>query len=167
MPYSNPETNNFVLCNTRNLNIRRALDLGPGSGTYANLLLPSIPKLKLDAVEVWEPYIHEFRLPTLYRQVAHADVRNHDNFDYDLVIFGDILEHMTKFEAKKIWDKVSTQASFAIICIPVIHYPQGASENPYEAHIKDDWTHEEVLDSFSHITQYFLGTETGAYLAEF
>ena len=49
-----------------------------------------------------------------------------DDFDYDLVIFGDVLEHMTEEDAVKLWNKVSKQARAAIIAIPIIQYPQGA-----------------------------------------
>jgi len=60
------------------------------------------------------------------------------------------------------------QARHALIAIPIIHFPQGEEYgNPFERHVKDDWTHQEVLDTFPYITEYTVGQVTGAYWAVF
>ena len=122
------------------------LDVGAGAGKYGDLVRQVLPDSYVDAIEVWEPYIDEYLLNHTYRNIIIADVRTVDIGPYDLVIFGDVLEHMTKEESIKVFNKVTGSV---IISIPIVHYPQGHSHgNPYEEHIKDDWSVAEVLDTF-------------------
>lgn len=168
MGTSHPETKPWILSKILDTNIETILDIGAGSGTYADYFKESGHQFKIDAVEVWKPYVEEFDLYHKYLNVYESDVRDHMDFDYDLVIFGDILEHMTKEEALSVWERVSLQARYAVIAIPIIHYHQPAiNDNPYEEHVKEDWSHQEVLDSFSHINDSWQGTITGAYWAKF
>ena len=169
MGTSHPESRVWILQNIRKNKPRTILDVGAGSGTYSRMLKSSgYTRAEVDAVEVWKPYIDEFKLHDKYRTVYEIDVRNVENFDYDLVIFGDILEHMTKEEALSVWDKVSSQARNAVIAIPIIHYHQGEiNGNPYEEHVKDDWSDEEVLSTFPGITDSWRGNGVGAYWAKF
>ena len=170
MPGSNPETKPWVISKFFEYDLLSStvLDVGPGFGTYSDLLKSNGLNIIIDAVEIWQPYIEKYSLSTKYREVFNKDIRNHDNFNYDVVIYGDILEHMSKDDAITVWENTSKSANNAVITIPIIHYPQGESEgNPYEAHIKDDWTHEEVLDTFSSIKEFWVGGETAAYWARF
>jgi predicted SAM-dependent methyltransferase len=91
------------------------------------------------------------------------------NFEHvDLVIMGDVLEHIAKEEAVDLLNKVSKITRYAIISIPIIHYPQNEYEgNPYEVHVKDDWTHEEVLDTFFGFEKTYKGGKIGCYLLKF
>jgi hypothetical protein len=96
------------------------------------------------------------------------DVRDVTNFEYDLVILGDILEHMSESDAITLWDKISKQAKYAIISIPIIHYHQDAiNGNPYEVHVEEDWTVEKVLEKFSHIIEHKKFEVTGTFIAGF
>ena len=145
-----------------------AVDLGAGAGKYGKLIKEVLPECHVTGVEIWGPYIKEFDLESIYDKVIICDARIFPKFDRDLVIFGDVLEHMTSNEAIAIWEKVSKQAKFAIISIPIIHYHQDEyAGNPFEAHVDPDWNHERVLESFSGITGYQLYPETGVYFAEF
>lgn len=169
MGTSHPESRPWIISQIRKTKPRTILDVGAGSGTYQHEIVKSgYTRASIDAVEVWQPYIEEFELEKKYRNVFKTDVREWDNFNYDLVIFGDILEHMTKEDALAVWDKVSKQARYAIISIPIIHYHQGAiNNNPYEEHVKDDWSDKEVRESFPFITDYWVGEVVGSYLAKF
>lgn len=168
MGTSHPETKPWILSKIIDNKVSTILDVGAGSGTYADYFASNKRRFKIAALEVWKPYIDEYELAKKYYKVYEADVREHQNFDFDLVIFGDILEHMNKEDALEVWDRVSQQARFAVIAIPIIHYHQGPiNDNPYEEHVKEDWTNEEVLESFSHITDHWLGEITGAYWAKF
>ena len=91
-----------------------------------------------------------------------------NNFKYDLVILGDILEHMSESDAVNLWSKISKEAKYAMISIPIVHYHQGAiNENPYEVHVEEDWTVERVLEKFSHIVEHKKFEVTGTFIAEF
>jgi 2-polyprenyl-3-methyl-5-hydroxy-6-metoxy-1,4-benzoquinol methylase len=145
------------------------LDCGAGAGIYLDIVKQYVSdSVFVAGVEVWQPYIEQFNLKSRYNLIIEDDLRNIEDFNYDLVIFGDILEHMTEEEALKIWDKVSKQAKYAIISIPIIHYHQDAiNGNPYEIHVDEDWSTERVLLKFSHIVEHKEFPQTGVFVAKF
>lgn len=169
MPVSNPETKPWIMEHVLKLQPKTVLDVGAGKGVYLNAIRQFMGKaVHVTAVEVWEPYIKFFSLKSRYDEVIQEDVRKIEDFKYDLVILGDVLEHMSVEEAMALWDKVSKQAKYAVIAIPTVHMPQGAvNDNPYEVHVEEDWTPEKVLSSFSNIVDHKVFTETGAFLAKF
>lgn len=169
MGTSHPESRGWVIRKIRESKATKILDVGAGSGTYYNALKRNgYHRASVDAIEIWKPYIDEFNLSSKYKNVFEVDVREWKDFDYDVVIFGDILEHMTKDEALAVWSRVSDQAKNAVISIPIIHYHQGhINGNPYEEHVKDDWSHTEVVESFSGIVDSWQGKVVGAYWAKF
>lgn len=168
MPISDQSNQSWVIDTLHKLELKSVLDVGAGAGTYAHIFAQHFPHVDRFAVEAWAPYITEFALSDIYTEVFNHDIRDHQYFNYDIVIFGDVLEHMTKEEALAVWDKVSKQASYALISIPIVHYPQDAvNGNPFEKHVKDDWTHEEVLATFPQIEQFKTSEIVGSYLAYF
>jgi len=36
--------------------------------------------------------------------------------------------------------------------------------NPFQIHVKDDWSHQEVMESFSDVTAFFVGSAIGVYI---
>jgi cyclopropane fatty-acyl-phospholipid synthase-like methyltransferase len=147
-------------------NIKTILDIGTGRGNYSDLL-KGVNIEKIDGIEVWEPYIERYNLKNKYNNIFLYDVRQWENFNYDLIIFGDVLEHMTKEESIHVWQKASSMAKHAIISIPIIHFPQGESEgNPYQVHIKDDWSEKEVIETFSDIISYDIYPTVGVFYAK-
>lgn len=144
--------------------IQRVLDIGPGSGTYARLIKQQ-HGLALDAhwcgVEIWKPYIEKYQLTDLYDTIINQDVRDLDWSQmghFDVTIAGDVLEHMTKAEAETLVRCVLRHSRTLIVSIPICHMPQDdhAYENPYEAHVKDDWSHDEVMATWGqHITEFW------------
>lgn len=170
MPGSHPETkpwvvNKFIEFNLLSSNV---LDVGPGFGTFSDVLKSNGYAGSIDAVEIWQPYIDKYSLNSKYNKIYNEDIRNWKNFNYDVVLYGDILEHMSKEDAILVWENTKKYAKNAVITIPIIHYPQGASEgNPYEEHVKDDWTHEEVIETFDSIIDSWVGVQTAAYWGRF
>lgn len=147
---------------------KTTLDAGPGRGIYGSIIASVIPDCYTVGVEIWQPYIKQYSLNTIYDEIIVSDIREHQDFNYDLVILGDILEHMTEAEAISVWDKTVAQARWGYISIPIIHHPQEeVSGNPYERHIDEDWTHERVLDTFPGIIKFKKFDITGTYLAKF
>ena len=168
MGTSHPETKPFIIAMLQDKGVRSILDVGAGSGTYADALRDAGWQGTIDAIEVWQPYIDEFDLASKYDNVYDIDARDHHSFDYDLVIFGDVLEHMPEADAVALWGCVSRQARAAVIAIPIIHYHQPAiNGNPYEEHVTEDWTPEKVVGAFPGIGAMFIGEITGAFWADF
>ena len=167
MPYSDPDNKGLAVEWLAELSPESALDVGPGAGAYGKLLrgLPTVSRL--NAVEAWQAYIPEFRLAGIYDNVFVTDVREHQDFAYDVVIFGDVLEHMGRDDALTVYETAREQAGNVLFSIPIIHLPQGAyADNPFEVHVEEDWSHDEILDWFPGIYRAEKFRVTGLYLAQ-
>lgn len=123
-----------------------ALDVGACNGKWWNHLHEW---LVMDAVEVWEPNIKEFELEKKYRKVYNTDIVGFVYpQDYDLVIFGDVLEHIEVDKAQAVVEYAKLHADQIIIAVPYL-YPQDAVHgNPYEVHKQDDLTHEIFMERY-------------------
>ena len=186
MPYSSISGKAFTARLLHNLSLRYTfktiLDIGVGSGTYSNLyrnrLNPYTNFLHeiWTGVEVWKPYIEMFDLGSKYDHLILEDVRtvfddggglvteHRQRFSYDLAFIGDVLEHMTKDEAVTLFAQVTSCSKYTIISIPIVHYPQDEYlGNPYEKHVKDDWSHDEVVQTFGEPATYIVDGEIGVY----
>ncbi|MET3806543.1 hypothetical protein ABIB25_003559 [Nakamurella sp. UYEF19] len=140
------------------------LDVGPGVGTYAKLLAgPAVSHLL--GIEIYAPYVETYRLREYYDEIVIGDIREVDLPPVDVVILGDVAEHMTEAEALDVWERSAAAARRAVyLSIPIIHYPQGEIEgNEHEHHVVDDWDHDKVMAAFTGIDNYWLGNEVGVY----
>jgi hypothetical protein len=151
--------------------ISTVVDLGVGNGTYYRLFNRKnsvLSHAKWIGVEAWEPYIELYDLKSTYDHIEQQDIRLVDYQKFgpiDLVFAGDVLEHMTKDEAVSLIEKLSMNSKRVIISIPIVHYPQDEVDgNPFECHIKDDWSHQEMLDTFPQIVKFWKGKVIGVYL---
>ena len=146
--------------------IRRIVDVGAGSGTYRDLLADDARGAFWIAIEAWGPNIETYGLMSRYDRVLARDAREVDFAELapDLVLFGDVLEHMSKEEAQRTVARAVAAAPYTMISIPIIHYPQGEEEgNPYQRHVKDDWSHNEVCDSFDDLVTCLVHDHIGVY----
>lgn len=140
MPYSSEEgkleLKDFLISTA---DIDSILDIGAGAGRYYDLLSDAFPDAEWTAVEVWAPYIDRFSLTEKYNSVINDNILLMDwdaLGNYDLVIMGDVLEHMNKEDALSVIDKAIKHSKFVVISIPIIRLEQGAEEgNPYETHL--------------------------------
>lgn len=168
MPYSARENDADVVQFVKDHNIKWVLDIGAGSGTYGHLLAPLVERI--EAVEVWEPYIDQFNLRSLYYRVSNVDVREitEEEFgNFDLVVFGDILEHMSKEEALAVWERAS-EAKYGLISVPIIHYPQGVEfGNPYEVHVQEHMHPEDIRRDYGPFVFDKEYEVTGTFIKEF
>ena len=136
--------------------ITRVLDIGAGSGTYAKLIKQEFDLCKhaeWTAVEAWADYVEKFELASLYDRVINQDVRTLDWSSlghFSVAIAGDVLEHMTKQQAIDLVDNILKHADTLIVSIPIVYMPQDELEgNPYEVHVKPDWSHDEVMETWA------------------
>lgn len=149
MPGSIRENNDDLIAFVHANQIRTVLDVGVGRGTYSRILRRHVERI--DGIEAWEPYVEQYALRSRYATLTLADVRDlaaaDSRFDgYDLVIFGDVLEHMTPTEAAEVWTWAHGVASWGMISLPREHWPQGAERgNPFEAHDHEHITGEDLV----------------------
>lgn len=147
--------------------INTVLDVGPGVGTYATLLRSILPQAEYTCIEVYEPYVHRYNLKGLYQKVIVENVVDVDLPEADLVILGDVLEHVTYDDALILWSRARRAARRAVLLsLPIIHYEQGEVDgNIYEAHLYH-WTHQEVLTTLDGIDKWWTGQIVGCYIAD-
>ena len=165
MPYSTkyfkPETINYIT-QKYDKNIR-ILDIGAGSGTYSDYLKP-LGYLNLDCVEVFQNYIDMFNLKSKYTKVIHEDVTklNIDFSEYDLIIIGDVLEHISEYDAKMLLKKLSV--TNVIVAVP-FESPQGESyDNMYEIHLQDDLTLINFFERFEGFNPFCVRFDYGVFI---
>lgn len=115
------------------------LDVGACDGKWHGLLGHY---LTMDAVEIFEPNIEEHRLRYKYRHVYNCDVLDYHYSWYDLVIFGDVIEHMTVENAQAVLRWARPRCNDMIVGVPFLYPQEEIYGNPYERHIQDDLTAE-------------------------
>jgi hypothetical protein len=167
VPYSSESGKGFIEELFTQLKPYSVLDVGAGSGTYARRLQHlCTPSAWWAAVEIWEPYVEKYGLRELYHTVEVADARTwQPERKYNVCILGDVLEHMEKEEAIAVFERMRKHADHVVISIPLGHYPQDEYEgNPYERHVTDNWSHEDVVDAFGEPNAYQIENEIGVYV---
>lgn len=113
------------------------LDVGACDGKWRKLLehYPNV-----DAVEIFPKNAERIR--NMYRIVYQADIADLKYDYYDLIIFGDVIEHMQVEKAQKVLEYARQRCRDMIVGVP-FEYKQGILYgNPYEVHIQDDLTPE-------------------------
>lgn len=111
------------------------LDVGACDGIWRKLL----PEYIMDAVEIFTPNAERL---TGYRAVFNRDIIRFAYVHYDLIIFGDVIEHMTVKDAQDVLEYAKLHCDDMIIAVPW-QYKQGiAYGNQWEIHIQDDLTPE-------------------------
>lgn len=164
MPISSTEGKSWTKDRIAALGPVSVLDVGAGAGTYAKLLA-DLDTTRVTALEVFEPYVSTYRLQELYDEVLVGDARTTDLPNADVIILGDVAEHMERDEALDLWERAARAARRAVyLSIPIVHYPQGALEhNDHEVHVVDDWDHDTVLVVFTGIGAHWTGDVVGVY----
>jgi 2-polyprenyl-3-methyl-5-hydroxy-6-metoxy-1,4-benzoquinol methylase len=166
MPTSSPEGKGWIARSVVALGPATLLDVGPGVGTYADLLRPSLPSARWACVEVHEPYVDDYGLRQKYDDVHVADVRSFPwPRRYDIVILGDVLEHLPLADALAVWRAARAHAGHVVLSLPIVEHPQGPQHgNVHEAHLHT-WRHEAVLATLPGIRRWWCSPRIGVYLA--
>jgi SAM-dependent methyltransferase len=137
------------------------LDVGAGGGTYALLLGDYF---ELDAVEVYKPTAEY--IEGRYRKVFNQDIRDFEYDKYDIVLFGDVLEHLEVEEAQKVLEYAIPRCEEVIVAVPY-QYKQGeVNGNVYEIHKQDDLTPEIMKERYPYLSLLFGNDEYGYYVTQ-
>jgi SAM-dependent methyltransferase len=124
----------------------KILDAGCGSGGYSYLLKSSFPNI--DGIEIHEPYVQMFGLEAIYNNLIIGNILDFDIDGYDVIIMGDVLEHITFSEAKNLLEKIQGKGIKMMVAVPYM-YEQGAEfNNIYETHLQPDLTEEVFLERY-------------------
>lgn len=136
------------------------LDVGACDGKWAKLINGY---LICDAVEVYTPNITKHGLIDKYREVFNADIRGLKYNYYDLIIFGDVLEHMTVEEAQEVLKYAKDHCRDYIVAVPYMWHNRSHYGNPYEIHQQEDLTPENTLERYPDLMPRLITERYGYY----
>lgn len=146
-----------------NINLsKRILDVGPGCGTYSDLLRSM--GYKMDAVEIWEPYIKAYNLQDKYDSVFIDDITRFNISDYDFIILGDILEHLAYQEASTLIQSIKSLNKRCLVAVPYLMEQGEYNGNTYETHHQSDLTPEVMKQRYPDLKLLFSNQYYGYYM---
>lgn len=144
MPTSDNEGKAWSAAKFSSFAPQHVTDVGIGNGTYSDLL--RTPDVTWAGIEAFEPYVAMFNLETKYDTLLISDARTCDFPTTDLMIFGDVLEHMTHSEARGVIARAKEASRAILVSVPLLHLDQDAvNGNEFERHI-DHWSFEEMYE---------------------
>lgn len=138
------------------------LDVGAGEGTYYNLLGDFYKNI--DAIEVYKPNIKKYELEKKYREVYNINIKDAKYPKYDVIIFGDIIEHLTSKEAYTVLKTAYNNAEELIVAVPYKCKQGIVDKNKYEIHIQDDLTPELMLKRYPMLKLLYKNDIYGYYI---
>jgi len=142
---------------------KKILDVGPGQGTYSMLL--KHVGYKMDAVEIWEPYVEQFNLKDKYDNVHVGNIMEFLIDGYDFIILGDILEHLSVEDGQRLINHISTLGKECLVAIPYTMEQDGEEYgNVYETHLQPDLTQEVMTQRYPDLEPIFVNQYYGYYV---
>ena len=143
----------------------KILDVGAGAGKYGSMFYGTF---HIDAIEIFTPNIEKFNLKFIYNKVMPCNVTTY-NFkkgEYDLVILGDVLEHLTVPEAQTVLWRIRESGAACLVLVPY-QYPQGPFDgNDHEDHKQEDLTREVFDIRYPNFTLLFENSEQGVFFKD-
>lgn len=139
----------------------RVLDVGPGAGTYGEMLNS---ERIIDAVEIFEPYIEMFNLRNKYTKVFNGNILSFDLSPYDYIIMGDVLEHIPKYEAISLIKRINDEGIHCLVAVPYLYEQGEYMNNIHEVHHQADLTHEIFLQRYPSMKLLFKDEGYGYYI---
>ena len=165
-----PESFNYFKEDVKDYIVRRIpseakiLDVGPGVGTYSDLLRDV--GYKMDAIEIFGPYIEKYDLESKYDTVVEGDVLDLkiNHLDYNFYILGDVLEHIKVDKAKRLIDDIINSGAHCLVAIPYTMEQGEVFGNKYETHQQTDLTKELMLERYPQLSHLFSNHNYGYYI---
>ena len=140
----------------------KILDVGAGCGTYWNLLHNDFKYI--DAVEIFKKNIINYNLKHKYHRVYNTDIRCFNFNNYDVIIFGDILEHLTVEEARKVLDYAIKHCKELIVAVPYELEQDEVDGNIYEKHLQPDLTKKIMKERYPMLKELISNDIYGYYI---
>ncbi len=162
MPSSTHHLLNHMIAEIIKTNPSSMLDIGVGYGKYGFLarefleshedrVFPEQWKLKIEGIEIFKPYVDKFIwLNQIYDKIYIGDAYNIINKlgKYDIIILGDVIEHMKKQKGEKLLRKcIRKSKKCCLLSIPLGNWLHNkvVANNPYEEH-KAIWRAKELIE---------------------
>lgn len=121
------------------------LDVGAGWPKYAYVLWEYA---QIDACEGWPANASELRKSGQYRAVYESLAVDLKYEWYDVVIFGDVLEHMSVADAQECVEWALDHSAQVYVAVPYLYEQGPVDDNPLEEHVQDDLTPEVMAERY-------------------
>ena len=138
------------------------LDVGAGAGYYSKLLKNIFPNM--DAIEIFEQYIDHYQLLSKYNNVWNENILSFDFDYYDIILMGDVLEHIDENEGIEIIKKIYSKCNELVIAIPFNAVQGEWAGNIYETHLQPNLTHERFLEIYDGFKPLEYRNDYGVYI---
>ena len=158
MPSSYPSQIPLIIDIILRLNPSSILDIGIGFGKYGFLAREYLEiwgenaeygkfNRRIDGIEPFEEYVtpcHRYIYNNIYT-IGALEFAKEQNFQYDLVLLIDVLEHLDKNDGSQLLELLLKKNKNVLISTPKKFYPQDAVyKNPYEIH-RSLWNKKDLL----------------------
>lgn len=150
MPTCDPSVIPVIIRRVMELRPQSILDVGVGMGKWGLLFReylegwgyerysPEMWRLKLDGFEIWKPYLQAWHLK-IYDSIFIQDVRKWREEKemlptYDLIYFGDVIEHMPKKDG---WTLLK-DLPYKVLILSTPNFQtrvHRGKENPHQDHV--------------------------------
>ena len=138
------------------------LDVGPGEGFYWHVLKDSYHNL--DCVEIYGPNIIGNKLEEKYRKTFHSDVCDFKFDHYDVIIIGDVLEHLSVEKAQRLIERLYDKCDEIVVSVPWLFNQEPIYGNEYEKHLQPDLTPDIMKDRYPQIQPLITNQVVGVYI---
>lgn len=142
----------------------KILDVGAGEGTYLPFLQDYFTDI--EAVEVFKPNIDNFNLEERYKRVYNINIVDFKYEFYDIIIFGDVIEHLEVKDAQKVLNYAYNRCKEMIVAVPYLSKQGIEEDNIYEIHKQDDLTNEIMKERYPYLKNVFKNEKYGYYIKE-
>lgn len=139
MPFSTSVFDVAVSGVLRNIAPATALDIGAGAGKYGKLIKAASPECIVTAIELYREYVERFSLHAIYDEVQCGDalalIETAVDKTYDLVVFGDVLEHFRKSYGVDLLNFFVYRSRYILALFPSDYVQNSVEGNRAEAHL--------------------------------
>lgn len=119
----------------------KIIDVGFGSGIYGKLLRAFYYE-NIDGIDVYGNNIQELGLDIIYDNIFIENIIDFDFDYYDLIIMGDVLEHIELDSAKNLLSRFvnDKKCGALLVSIPYEYEQEELYGNHFEKHLQSDVT---------------------------
>lgn len=113
-------------------------DIGVGAGKYGKIIRKIYPNAQLKGIEIDSDYINKFNLSETYNEIILGNIMNYirkkSDAIADVVIIGDIIEHLLKSEGINLLNYLVYRAKKIIVVYPKKYVQYAVNNKKNEVH---------------------------------
>lgn len=116
------------------------VDVGMGAGKIGSLCRSVCPQAQIHGFEVFQPYLETYKPnhQAFYNQITCADfrewIRSHSDWQADLIVFGDVLEHFFYSEVHDVIQFCLYRVKYLLAVWPTEYLQNSEQGNTEQSH---------------------------------